>query len=236
VLLVMTIFALASLARMILHVRSGGAYASYVLPVSIVLFAYMWVSPFAGILREARAVAIARGIAVTLMALSAVINSCVLAYRYQTRNTVAITTDRGRMITKPDMAQAVNEALRYIDRETAPGDAVAVLPEGTTITFLSGRRNPLREEIITPGYLDAEGEARAIRQLRDARTPLILVPNRPTREFGPNVFGRDYSQGLMQFIEANYSACAIFGPVKDRNLKIGDPPFFIRAYCLASTS
>jgi hypothetical protein len=50
------------------------------------------------------------------------------------------------------------------------------------------------------------------------------------------VFGRDYSQGLMQFIEANYSACAIFGPVKDRNLKIGDPPFFIRAYCLASTS
>ena len=81
VLLVITIFALASLARMILHVRSGGAYASYVLPVSIVVFTYMWVSPFAGMFREARAATVARGIAVTLIALSAVINACVLAYR-----------------------------------------------------------------------------------------------------------------------------------------------------------
>jgi hypothetical protein len=194
----------------------------------------MWVGPFAGILRDAKAVAIARGIAVTLMALSAVINSGVLAYRYQTRNTAAIATDRGRMITKPDMAQAIDEAIGYVDRVTAPGDAVAVLPEGTAITFLSGRRNPLREEIVTPGYLDAAGEARAIRQLQDTRTRVILVPNRPTTEFGPAVFGRDYSQRLMQFIEANYASCAIFGPVKDPGLKIGDKPFFIRAYCLPS--
>jgi len=235
VLMVITIFALASLARMILHVRSGGAYASYVLPTSIVIFTYMWVSPFAGLFREARAASVARSIAVTLMALSAVINSCVLAYRYQTRNTVAIATDRGRMVTKPDMGQAINEALRYIDRVTAPGDAVAVVPEGTAIDFLSGRRNPLREEIITPGYLDARGEERAIRQLRDAGTALILVPNRPTTEFGPAVFGRDYDRHLMQFIEAKYRACAIFGPVKDPSLRIGDPPFFIRAYCLPST-
>ena len=47
------------------------------------------------------------------------------------------------------------------------------------------------------------------------------------------MFGRD-SLRLMQFIEANAS-CAIFGPVKDRTLRIGDPPFFIRAYCLPST-
>jgi len=217
---------------MLLHVRSGGAYASYVLPASIVIFTYMWVGPFAGLLRNARAAAVARGIAVALIALSAVINSCVVAYRYQTRNTVVIATDRGRMITKPDMGQAINEALGYIDRVTAPGDAVAVLPEGTAIDFLSGRRNSLREEIITPGYLDARGEERAIRQLRDAGTTLILVPNRPTIEFGPAVFGRDYCRRVMEFIEANYTACAIFGPVKDRSLTIGDPPFFIRAYCL----
>ncbi len=59
------------------------------------------------------------------------------------------------------------------------------MPEGTSIDFLSGRRNPLREEIITPGYLDAQDEERAIRQLREAGTTLILIPNRPTAEFGP---------------------------------------------------
>ena len=110
-------------------------------------------------------------------------------------------------------------------------DALAVMPEGTAINFLSGRRNPLREEIITPGYLDGRGEERAIRQLREAGTALILVPNRPTAEFGPAVFGRDYSQRMMGWIEANYVTCAIFGPVKDPGLEIGDRAYFIRAYC-----
>ena len=135
------------------------------------------------------------------------------------------------MIAPPDVGQAWNEALAYIDGHTRPGDSVAVMPEGTTLDFLSGRRNPLREEITTPGFLDAAGEARAIRQLQDARTGLILIANRPTREFGPAAFGRDYCQQLMRWIEVHYAACAIFGPVKDPGLQIGDRPFFIRAYC-----
>jgi 4-amino-4-deoxy-L-arabinose transferase-like glycosyltransferase len=230
-LIVLTVFALASLARMILHVRSGGAYASYVLPVSVVLFTYLWVGPFAGRFRDAYAAGVARTIAVTLIALSAIINGGVLAYRYRSRNTVPIASARGTIIAEPDIAQAFNEALAYIDRHTEPDDAVAVMPEGTSIDFLSGRKNPLREEIITPGYLDAEGEARAIRQLQDAGTALILIPNRPTAEFGPKVFGRDYYRRLMQWIDANYTTCAIFGPAKDPGLEIGDPRYFIRAYC-----
>jgi len=105
------------------------------------------------------------------------------------------------------------------------------VPEGTSLNFLSGRRNPLREEIITPGYLDAASEERAIQQLRDARTALILIPNRSTTEFGRTAFGRDYCQRLMRWIETHYTPCAIFGPVKDVGLQIGDRPFFIRAYC-----
>jgi len=228
---VFTIFALASLARLILHVRSGGAYASYVLPMSVVIFTYLWVGPFAGRFRDARATSVARTIALTLLAAAAVINGGVLAYRYQTRSTVPIATARGTLVAEPDIGQAFNEALDYIARNTGPDDAIAVMPEGTSIDFLSGRRNPLREEIVTPGYLDAQQEERAIRQLRDAGTALILIPNRPTAEFGPAVFGRDYAQRVMRWIEANYSTCAIFGPVKDPGLEIGAPPFFIRAYC-----
>ena len=35
----------------------------------------------------------------------------------------------------------------------------------------------------------------------------------------------------MRWIETHYTPCAIFGPVKDAGLQIGDKPFFIRAYC-----
>jgi hypothetical protein len=131
------------------------------------------------------------------------------------------------------MGVAINEALAFIDQHTSPGDAIAVVPEGTAITFLSGRRNPLREEILTPGYLDAAGELRAIQQLDAAHTALILMPNRPTREFGPDVFGRDYDRRLMQWIDQRYVVCGVFGPVKDAGLRIGDKPFFLRAYCAA---
>ena len=230
-LVVLTTYALASLVRIILHVRSGGAYASYLLPVAVVIFTYLWVGPFADSFRDARVSRVARTICLTLLVGAALINMVGLAHRYRARQTASIKSQRGTMIAGPDMALAFNEALAYIDRHIEPGSAVAVMPEGTSINFLSGRRNPLREEIVTPGYLDTDGEVRAIGQLRDAHTALILIPNRPTREFGPAAFGRDYCQRLMRWIEEHYRICAIFGPVKDASLEIGDKPYFIRAYC-----
>ena len=229
------VYALTNLARMILHVRSGGAYASFLLPISVVMFTFLWVGPFPGRFPEARLARMVRAVTLTLILIAAVVNGGVLAYRYRTRTTVPIAAARGTMIAEPDMGQAFNEALAYIASHTRPGDAIAVLPEGTSLTFLSGRRNPLREEIVTPGYLDDAAESRAIRQLEEARTALILVPNRPTAEFGRAVFGRDYCERLMRWIEQRYYVCAMFGPVKDPALRIGDPPFFIRAYCPAAT-
>jgi hypothetical protein len=236
ILVVYAVYALASLARMILHVRSGGAYGSFLLPMSVVIFTYLWVGPFADRFRDVRTRHVARTVGLTLLIGVAVVNAGVLAYRYRTRITVVVETARGTIIAEPDLGQAWNEALVYIEKHTRPGDTVAVMPEGTSLDFLSGRRNPLREEITTPGFLDTAGETRAIRQLQDAHTRLVLITNRTTAEFGRAVFGRDYCQRLMRWIEVHYTACAIFGPVKDPNLQIGDRPFFIRAYCARETA
>ena len=226
------VFALVSLARMVLHVRSGGAYGSFLLPASVVMFTYLWVGPFADRLSDPRARGIFRRIALGLMLVVAVVTAGILAYRYRASNTVTVETARGSMIAPPDVGLAWNEALAFIAARTRPGDAVAVMPEGTSLDFLSGRRNPLREEIVTPGYLNSAGETRAIRQLQEAHTPLILITNRLTEEFGPAVFGRDYCRQLMTWIDDHYTACATFGPRKDPALRIGDKPFFIHAYCL----
>jgi hypothetical protein len=230
-LLTFTVYCLVSLLRVFLHVRSGGAYASYLLPVAVVLLTYLWVGPFVARFRDVRVAAVARAVVVFVIVAAGIVNAALLGHRVRRQNTTPIATARGTMIARPDMAQAFNEALAYVAQHTRPGDAIAVLPEGTALTFFSERRNPLREEIITPGYLDEAGESRAIRQLEDAKTALILVPNRPTLEFGPAVFGRDYSQRLMRWIEDRYTRCAVFGPVKDLDLEIGDKPFFLRAYC-----
>jgi hypothetical protein len=231
ILIVCAVYALASLARVILRVRSGGAYSSYLMPASVIMFTYAWVQPFAAIFKDQRARRLARNLALGLMLADIAVTAGLLAYRFRTRNTTAIATARGTIIAVPDIGQAWNEALDYIEQNTAPADALAVMPEGTSLDFFSGRRNPLREEITTPGFLDEAGEGRAIRQLQEADTKLIFITNRLTSEFGAAVFGRDYCQHLMQWIEANYEPCAIFGPDKNSDLQIGDRTFFIRAYC-----
>jgi hypothetical protein len=230
-LIVCSVYALASLARVILRVRSGGAYSSYLLPASVMMFTYGWTQPFGAIFKDRRARRLARNLAMGLIFVDVGLTAGLLAHRFRTRNTAAIVTTRGTIITIPDIGQAWNEALTYIEQNTAPGEAIAVMPEGTSLNFFSGRRNPLREEITTPGFLDEAGEERAIRQLGTANTKLILITNRLTSEFGASVFGRDYCQHLMQWVEANYEPCAMFGPDKNPGLQIGDRTFFIRAYC-----
>jgi len=223
-------FALAEVARMLLHVRSGGAYGSFLLPMSIVVFTYLWVGPFAGALRDPASRRLAASLALGLLLASAVGTAVVLAYRYRRSNTGTISTARGTLIVPPDVALAWNGALRYIDARTRPGDPIVVLPEGTSLTFLSGRRNPLREEIVTPGFLDGAAEARAIRQIDAAGTPLVLIVNRPTREFGAETFGRDYNRALMSWIASRYTPCAIF-PAEASADQPGDKRMVVRAYC-----
>jgi 4-amino-4-deoxy-L-arabinose transferase-like glycosyltransferase len=230
IILVVTVYALASLARIILRVRSGGAYSSYLLPASVIMFTYAWMHPFASIFRHADTRRLARNIAVSLLMLDVAITASLLSFRFRDRNTSPITTERGTIIAIPDLAKAMNEAITFINRETVPGEPVAVMPEGTSLNFFTDRPNPLREEITTPGYLNPQDEERAIRQLTQSDTRFVLVANRATSEFGAEAFGRDYCRTLMSWIERNFEPCAIFGVDQDQNQQIGDKTFFIRVY------
>jgi 4-amino-4-deoxy-L-arabinose transferase-like glycosyltransferase len=230
IVLIVTAYALASLARVILRVRSGGAYSSYLLPASVIVFTYAWVHPFANLFRPDATRRLARNIAVALILLDVAITASLLSFRFRDRNTYVLNTDRGTMVAVPDLGQAINEAIGFIKSQTVPGDPVAVMPEGTSLNFFTDRPNPLREEITTPGYLDRSGEDRAIRQLIQSNTRFVLVANRATSEFGAEAFGRDYCRTLMGWIEQNFEACGVFGRDHDPNQKIGDKTFFIRAY------
>jgi hypothetical protein len=222
------IFALLQLARTLLHVRSGGAYGSLLLPMSVVLFTYAWMEPFAGSL-PIPAQRVARTIVLSLLLVSAAGTAIAVGVRYRRADT-AVATARGTLIAPPQIGAAWNEALAFIALRTRPGDPVAVLPEGTSLLFLSGRRNPLRDDIVIPGILDAAGEARAIDALDRSGTAVVLIVNRATREFGAESFGRDYCRRLMEWIGTRYARCATFG-AQDPALQVGDPPFFVHAYC-----
>lgn len=230
VFVVIGVYALASLARVILRVRSGGAYSSYLVPASVILFTYAWAHSLARLFRDRDAGHLASKIGVAIILADVVLTAGLLSFRYRDRNTFFLNTDRGTMVAVPDLGQAMNEAISFVKRETAEGESIAIMPEGTSLNFFTGRPNPLREEITTPGYLDRKGEERAIQQLIKSNTRFVFVANRATWEFGPQEFGRDYCTTLMKWINQNFDQVAMFGPDHNPSLSIGDKTFFIRAY------
>ena len=227
--------ALAFLARILLRVATGGALTSFLVPESIVLFLYVWLVIYPSFVPGIRARQLARQMAATILSVSLLATAVTLSVRYRQKFTYAWATPRGTWVTPPDIGIAFTQALEFVEKKTAPGDPVAVLPEGSSLAFVSDRRNPLHDEIITPGFLDASGEERAIRDLRSSRTPLIFVANRATPEFFQRSFGKDYDQLLMSWIEQNYEVCGVFGASNNPKLEVGNPVFFLRAYCLSNS-
>ncbi|MBZ5661290.1 MAG: glycosyltransferase family 39 protein [Acidobacteriia bacterium] len=233
--IIITASALFSLARMVLRVSTGGALSSFLLPGSVILFVYLWLAVFPLFIADGAVRHRTAQIVSIALAASVLITAITISVRYHRKFTFPVVTDVGTWRTSNEIGIAFAQALQFIEEKSASGDAMAVLPEGTSLVFLSGRRNPLHDEIVTPGFLDLAGEERAIESLSQSHAPLVFVSNLPTSEFGETTLGKDYNQHLMSWIELNYEICGVFGPRHDPGLQIGDPVYFLRAYCLAST-
>jgi hypothetical protein len=228
--------ALSTLARIVLRVSSGGALSSFLLPGSVILFVYLWLVIFPAFLPDHGTRLLATQLVSVILSASVLATAITVSVRYRQKFPYPLVTARGTWRTPADLGVAFTQALKFIEKRSAAGDAVAILPEGTSLLFLSERRNPLREEIVTPGFLDDAGEERAIESLRRLQPPLVFIANRPTSEFAEASFGKDYNQRLMSWIERNYALCGVFGPRRDAALQIGAPVFFLRVYCLASAT
>jgi len=206
--LVASIFALASLARTVLRVRSGGSYASYLLPVAVVLFTYAWCALLPAWLPSSGARRFVQGAGLVLLSGWVLVAAGATVHRYRALETAVLATPRGVMLTTPGMRRAFAEAMAFINTHTRPGDAVAILPEGTSLLFFCDRRNPLHEEITVPGVLY---EDRAIETLMTRPIALVLIANRPTPEYGPTRFGVDYGQRLMASVQERFAPCGRLG-------------------------
>jgi hypothetical protein len=224
VVLVLSVFALLSLARIALRVRSGGSYSSYLLPASAIVFCYLCCRVLPAHVHGRAGRRLTARVVLALLTLWALGAALTASHRYLTRHTEAIATSRGRILTTPALAQAFRDALALIERRTKAGEFVAVVPEGTTLLFLADRRNPLHEEITVPGFI--EDEERAIARLRSTGTRLVLVASRRTSEYGAAEFGRDYARSLAGFIRATYARCDGDVPLPGA----GDVPRF-SAFC-----
>jgi hypothetical protein len=231
VLLVIAVFSFAAILRVILNVSTTGPYAPFYLPALIVVYLYLLFRVAPDLLAKSDSIRanIRRGamLMIALMIVGVGVNSTI---RVRGHNIFSVDSQRGSFITEKDIGEPLQAAIRYAEERTGPEDYLLAAPQATTINFLAARRYPLREEIIHPGFLTGERELDAIERIKARKTPLILIVNIETSEFGDRAFGVDYNPGLMRWISENYRLAARFDSTHSRNAKLGDKPFFILAY------
>jgi len=231
ILLVITVFSFVSILRAILNVTTTGPYTPFFLPVSIIVYVYLLFRVAPEMLAKTDSVREnIRRVTMVTLALLIVGTGVNSAMRFRRLNTFTVSSPRGSFITVPEIGKPLQAAIRYAEERTGAGDYLLAAPQATTVNFLAARRYPLREEIIHPGFLAGEKETDAIDRIEARKTPLILIVNIDTSEFGDRAFGVDYNQKLMRWINENYRLAARFDSANSHNAKLGDGPFFILAY------
>jgi 4-amino-4-deoxy-L-arabinose transferase-like glycosyltransferase len=233
-LLIISVYSLAVLFRVTLRVPSGGAFGGYFLPTALILFSYLFLKALPQALerwtKDSITVRTARLIGQALLLSTLIVTAIVFGVRYRKNFTYEISTPRGSLLVRRSSGSAIAEALNFIETETKPGEAIAVLPEGSDLSFLAGRRMPLRHQILIPGLMSEEDERRAITKLEEEGVRYVLIVNRPMREFGAEAFGRDFYRTLGQWVDDHYRLVKVCGQISDEDLEIGDQPFFIKIY------
>ncbi len=250
-LFVIAAYSLMALLRVALRVPSGGAFGGYFLPTSLMLIVYLVVEALPGLFHR-RGAAVAwrsaegnslrnfaeslrlcgeigvrmRIIGASILALWLIATMIVFSVRYRKTFPVLLAAPHGSLYVTQENAQAAQEALDYLAANSTSNDAVAVVPEGSSLAFLAGRRMPLRHQILIPDFMDAAEEQRAIAAL--ANVKFVLLLNRPMREFGLEAFGRDYYQTMGNYLAENFRVVKVCGAVKDERQQIGAAHFFIK--------
>jgi hypothetical protein len=82
---------------------------------------------------------------------------------------------------------------------------LAVLPEAGALGFLLSVRSPLRFEQVLPGHVDARVDRGLAGDLDRTRPARVVVVSRPTPEYGPVTFGRDYAIEIAARLARDYT-------------------------------
>lgn len=227
-------YSLAMLARVALRVPSGGAFGGFFLPTALMLFFYLFLVALPEWLRartqDALTMRRAQWWGRALMVVTVLATASIFGVRYRRNYTYEIEAPRGHLFAPPHSGPAIHEALDFLQKQTRPDQAVAVLPEGSDLTFLARRRMPLRHQIMIPGLLSEQDEQTAINQLQQQDVRYVFIVNRPLREFGGEAFGRDFYTTLGSWVDAHYQVVKVCGAPPDAHLQIGDARFFIKIY------
>lgn len=126
-----------------------------------------------------------------------------------------LRTEYGSPRVPESVARNYGAGIAFLKQKYAQGDAVLILPEDTTMYFLSGTHAPTRVYIFTPGVVSPGRMTNEILQeIQNKRVKYLLWSNRTFLEYGVPVFGKDFNQELAAYLRGHYEN---IGPLVPRD-------------------
>ena len=111
----------------------------------------------------------------------------------------------GALAETPGDADVYQETLRWIDRETSPGDPIFVSPLLTSLYVLADRRDPLYQISTLPSALPTSADQHsAIARMDAANVRLAITDRRTWRGFGHTSFGRSFQQIVAAWLHREF--------------------------------
>jgi hypothetical protein len=111
----------------------------------------------------------------------------------------------GRWFPPGEEGELFSKLSVHLTRVGVKDRDLVVLPEAGALCFLLEVRSPLHFEQVIPGHVDARVDRDLAGDLDRARPTRVVVVSRPTPEYGPMAFGREYATGLAARLGRDYA-------------------------------
>ncbi|MCP4204092.1 MAG: hypothetical protein GY769_19430 [bacterium] len=133
--------------------------------------------------------------------------------RSHAEKTSTLITAKGMIRDYPTgRTESLNEFLDYAATRLAPENpTMVVLPEGVSLNYFTGFKNPTAYYLLTPVEIGSiEVERRMIRELDATKPDYLVTTSRDLSEYGRRGIGLDYAMELGDWIRASYDLERVF--------------------------
>ena len=208
-----TIFAGATLLKMILNVRLnhyGFALAMPALTLFVVAVFGWWPRILSRL--DGSAVVMRAGAAGALLIF--VMHHVQLSNANHSQFVVPIASGPDRFLfhrvgTRSD---DVVSLLKMLAENTHQNETIAVMPEGVMVNYLLRRENPSKYTFYEPSDVMMFGEDKILASFVANPPDYVVYIHKDTSQFGVRYFGQDYAQKMHAWVLANYNVVGRIGP------------------------
>jgi hypothetical protein len=207
--LALCVFAFALLGKMLLNTRLIHYGFALALPALLLVAVALlgWIP--AALEARGRAGWVFRAAALAMLAVGTQAHLRRTDHFLERKSTVV---GAGRDAFRADVrGSLVNAALADLAQRAAPGETLAVFPEGVMLNWLARRANPTPYVNFMPSELLLFGEPRIAAAFRAHPPDWVLLVHKDTGEYGYPLFGPDYGRELATWIQESYEPVSLHG-------------------------